>query len=136
MPTSGRKRKGGTDQTTLTESIQIHRKRRKVREQQQQEEEEESLGEWSASPTLISFEHSLLEHRTRIAAFDFDSTLVTTKRGKGFPQHSGDWKILFGDGSVVKGKLQELHKEGYKLVVFTNQGGVSKGKISVRDVCS
>lgn len=149
MPTSGRKRKGGTgtDQTTLTE-FQVHRKRRKVQEGEEKVEKvadsgnsEETLGKWSTGPTLISFEHSRLEHRARIAAFDFDSTLVTTKRGKGFPQHSGDWKILFSDDgggggrtSVVKSKLQELHKEGYKLVVFTNQGGVAKGKISIREL--
>jgi len=36
-----------------------------------------------------------------------------------------DWKFLYDN---VPSTLQKYHKEGYKIVIFTNQGGISKGK--------
>mmetsp|Transcript_121682 Transcript_121682/g.192682 ORF Transcript_121682/g.192682 Transcript_121682/m.192682 type:complete len:403 (-) Transcript_121682:73-1281(-) len=66
-----------------------------------------------------------------VAGFDLDSTLVKTKSGKTFPESRDDW-ILWSPEVVPK--LQELHKQGYKLVVFTNQGGVEKGKTKVEDI--
>jgi bifunctional polynucleotide phosphatase/kinase len=34
----------------------------------------------------------------------------------------------------VPQKLKQLHKDGYKLVIFTNQGGIEKKKLTVKDV--
>ncbi|KAJ8109817.1 hypothetical protein OPT61_g7175 [Boeremia exigua] len=60
--------------------------------------------------------------RRRIAAFDFDSTLVTPASGKKFGRDASDWKWWH---SSVPNKLTQLHKEGYLLAIISNQGGIS-----------
>jgi bifunctional polynucleotide phosphatase/kinase len=61
----------------------------------------------------------------KIAGFDMDSTLILTKSGKTFAQSADDWK--WWDDSVVP-KLKKAHEEGFKVVIFSNQAGVSVGK--------
>ena len=48
---------------------------------------------------------------------------MATKSGKKFAAHAGDWKY-WHPTAVVK-KLQELHRDGYRLVMFSNQKGIS-----------
>ena len=55
----------------------------------------------------------------KIASFDLDHTSIKPKSGKKFPQNQDDWMILQG----VQEKLQQLFKDNYKIVIFTNQGG-------------
>lgn len=62
---------------------------------------------------------------TKIAAFDFDFTLVCTKTEKNFPIDQHDWKLF--DSHLPK-YLKQLIKKGYSIVIFSNQLGVSKGK--------
>ncbi|KAK3306210.1 polynucleotide kinase 3 phosphatase-domain-containing protein [Chaetomium strumarium] len=60
--------------------------------------------------------------RRKIAAFDLDSTLITTASGKRFSDGVGDWKWWHHS---VPGRLWNLyHEEGYQVVIFTNQGGL------------
>ncbi|KAK3283671.1 hypothetical protein CYMTET_8641 [Cymbomonas tetramitiformis] len=60
---------------------------------------------------------------TKIAAFDLDGTLVNTKSGAKFALNGNDF-VLFNEN--VKPKLQELHEDGFKLVIFSNQNGIKK----------
>lgn len=62
----------------------------------------------------------------KIAGFDMDSTLINTKSGKTFAQNSSDW--VWWDRTVPK-KLKEAHEDGYKIVIFSNQAGISTGKV-------
>ncbi|XP_062559274.1 LOW QUALITY PROTEIN: uncharacterized protein F21D5.5-like [Armigeres subalbatus] len=66
----------------------------------------------------------------KIAAYDLDGTLIKTKSGNVFPKTIDDWQIAFPE---VPGKLKSLHKNGFKIVLFTNQAGISKGKLKIED---
>lgn len=61
----------------------------------------------------------------KIAAYDMDGTLITTKSGKVFPTNNDDWKLAFGN---IISTLKAKHNEKYKIVIFTNQAGLSSGK--------
>lgn len=67
----------------------------------------------------------------KIAAYDLDGTLISTKSGKVFPISADDWKLAFGN---VTGTLREKHDDNYKIVIFTNQAGISKGKTKLIDI--
>ncbi|KAF2742545.1 DNA kinase/phosphatase Pnk1 [Sporormia fimetaria CBS 119925] len=60
--------------------------------------------------------------RRKIAAFDFDSTLVTSASGRRFGRDAADWKWWH---SSVPAKLKSLHEDGYLVTVLSNQGGIS-----------
>jgi bifunctional polynucleotide phosphatase/kinase len=61
----------------------------------------------------------------KIVCFDLDDTLITTKSGAKFAANQNDWKILYEN---IPCTLEKYLKDGFKIVVFTNQGGISKGK--------
>lgn len=67
----------------------------------------------------------------KVASFDMDDTLIRVKSGAKFPKNADDW--LFWDDKVPE-KLRELSKDGYKLVIFTNQNGITKGHTSAADI--
>lgn len=56
----------------------------------------------------------------KIAGFDLDDTLITTKSGKRFPENKDDWK--FKDN--VEKILKQLIKQKYYLLIITNQKGL------------
>ncbi|RYO96191.1 hypothetical protein DL765_011672 [Monosporascus sp. GIB2] len=60
--------------------------------------------------------------RRKIAAFDFDSTLITTASGKTHGNDAGDWK--WWDPSVPVRLRQLYHEEEYLVVILSNQGGL------------
>ncbi|XP_050031324.2 uncharacterized protein F21D5.5 isoform X4 [Dermacentor andersoni] len=72
---------------------------------------------------VLLFNSERLEHKPKIAAFDLDGTLITTKSGKVFPLNSADWRILL---SETEARLHSLVREGYKIVIITNQRGLAK----------
>jgi bifunctional polynucleotide phosphatase/kinase len=68
-------------------------------------------------------------YNNKIAGFDLDGTLIKTKSGKIFATNKDDWKFLFDN---VKDTLKDL--SDYTLVVFSNQMGISKGKVKKEDI--
>lgn len=66
----------------------------------------------------------------KIGAYDLDGTLIRTQSGKVHPINIDDWKIAY---STVISKLKARLDDKYKIVVFTNQAGISNGKTKIGD---
>lgn len=66
----------------------------------------------------------------KIAAFDMDGTLIKTKSGKVHPVDTNDWQIAFPQ---VGQKLKDLLKEGFKLVILSNQAPIGNGRVKIED---
>ncbi|KAI1329284.1 DNA kinase/phosphatase Pnk1 [Xylariaceae sp. FL0255] len=61
--------------------------------------------------------------RRKIAAFDFDSTLIVTASGKKFGNEPTDWKWWHPS---VPTRLRQLYNdEDYRIVILSNQGGLT-----------
>ena len=80
---------------------------------------------------LLYLDGPSVQSSVKIAAFDMDGTLITTKREKGFPTGPSDWKFL---SNKISPKLRTVHKDGYKIVIFTNQAGIEKKKTKQTDI--
>eukprot|EP01114_Cavostelium_apophysatum_P015100 TRINITY_DN404_c0_g1_i1.p1 TRINITY_DN404_c0_g1~~TRINITY_DN404_c0_g1_i1.p1 ORF type:complete len:539 (+),score=163.75 TRINITY_DN404_c0_g1_i1:1629-3245(+) len=101
-------------------------------EQQKNAPVEKLKLEWNEEGSFLALDSPLLQPNDKVVAFDLDSTLVEPKSGAKFPQNRKDWKWLYPD---VPKKLKELyHDKGYKIVIFTNQAGIEKGKQRQDDI--
>ncbi|KAH0157865.1 PNK3P-domain-containing protein, partial [Aureobasidium melanogenum] len=63
----------------------------------------------------------------KVAAFDFDSTLVDAKSGNRFARDGDDWKWWHRQ---VPSKLKQLAEEGYLIAILSNQAGISMNSAS------
>lgn len=81
---------------------------------------------------LDAREESNPQEKIKIASFDLDGTIIVTKSGKRFAKDKNDWKWFHP--TLVKEKLAALKREGYTLVIFSNQNGIAKGNVSATEV--
>ncbi|XP_026172097.1 bifunctional polynucleotide phosphatase/kinase [Mastacembelus armatus] len=81
---------------------------------------------WQQISSLMIYTAAGVRGSDQIAGFDIDGCIITTKSGKVFPTSPDDWKILYPE---IQPKLASLLKKGYKVVFFTNQLGIAKGKL-------
>ncbi|MFH4974066.1 hypothetical protein AB6A40_000775 [Gnathostoma spinigerum] len=110
--------------TTSTMDSWVTRKKEKVDEVRPVTEKIE--GTWkSVESDLLIYNPVSIEGRSKIAGFDVDGTVIVTKSGKTFPVDENDWKFF---SPRVTTKLHDLHKNGFKIVFFTNQKGIKIGK--------
>lgn len=83
---------------------------------------------WKSSENILIYEIKL-SGINQIASFDFDNTLVKSKTRKMIKDV--DDLTLFDD--KVKRKLEKLKKK-YQLVIFSNQKGISKNRVSEEEI--
>ncbi len=97
------------------------------------------LNSWQSEPGLVYFDTSASS--SKIAAFDLDWTLIATKSGAKFPQDKfvmqtrvlcalkleQDWKFLYE--KIIPEKLVQLQHSGFRIVIFSNQGGNKQNKV-------
>jgi bifunctional polynucleotide phosphatase/kinase len=67
-------------------------------------------------PTIYNINNAV--HRDKMAAFDYDWTLVSPKDGKTFPSNIDDWEWLY---PTVPEKIKKYYEDGFMIVIFTNQ---------------
>jgi bifunctional polynucleotide phosphatase/kinase len=84
---------------------------------------------WDDTKSLLYLDSS--HASTKIAAFDIDSCLIRTKSGNTFAVDADDWTWWH---ECVPARVQKLHASGHKIVLFTNQNGVGKGKTTAKEV--
>ncbi|EPQ61999.1 Polynucleotide kinase, partial [Blumeria graminis f. sp. tritici 96224] len=66
---------------------------------------------------------SLNSRNLKIAAFDLDSTLITTRSGKKFSSDAQDWK--WWHSSIPNTLRKLILEDGFKIAIISNQAGLS-----------
>ncbi|XP_055905980.1 uncharacterized protein F21D5.5 [Eupeodes corollae] len=79
---------------------------------------------------LVIYTPKGVKSSKKVAGYDMDGTIITTKSGNVFPKNIDDWQIIYPE---VPSKLKKLSEDGYKICFFTNQGGIAKGKTKLED---
>ncbi|KAL6577647.1 hypothetical protein OROMI_009975 [Orobanche minor] len=81
------------------------------------------LPKWKAFQTIIFLERDDGIHDSRkIAAFDFDGCLAKTSLKR---VGADAWSLMYPS---IPDKLQSLYRDGYKLVIFTNESNIERWK--------
>jgi bifunctional polynucleotide phosphatase/kinase len=68
------------------------------------------------APIIYNINNAQLN--AKIAAFDYDHTLVCPKDGKTFPSNVEDWIWLYPN---IPDQLKRYNDDGFSVVIFTNQ---------------
>ena len=68
------------------------------------------------APTIYNINKAQL--KAKIAAFDYDHTLVCPKDGKTMPSDVEDWMWMYPN---IPEQLKRYNDEGFSVVIFTNQ---------------
>ncbi|KAF2764933.1 PNK3P-domain-containing protein [Teratosphaeria nubilosa] len=74
---------------------------------------------------IARYQDALIAERpkpVKIAAFDLDGTVITTKSGNKFARGADDWRWWH---ATVPTKMKELNNDGYAVVIMSNQAAVS-----------
>jgi len=75
------------------------------------------------APTIYNLNNAV--HREKMAAFDYDWTLVRPNGGRTFPSNIDDWKWLYPG---IPEKIRGYYEDGFMIVIFTNQSKIWKHK--------
>ncbi|KAI9478544.1 MAG: polynucleotide kinase 3 phosphatase-domain-containing protein [Benjaminiella poitrasii] len=89
----------------------------------------ENVVEWikALDSVLIAksrmLQNGTMSEKCKIAAFDLDGTLVTTKGKHVHAKDKHDWRWW---DSMIPKRLEKLSEEGYQIVILSNQNGLRK----------
>lgn len=84
---------------------------------------------WIDSENYIYCNRVKYNKSDKLACFDIDGTIITTRSGKTHAGDDLDWKFAFPG---IKGKLQQLINNNFKIIFITNQRGLNNSsKISI-----
>ncbi|KAK9802663.1 hypothetical protein WJX73_002423 [Symbiochloris irregularis] len=78
---------------------------------------------WTIHPPTLLHRDFDSQQSSKIAAFDLDDTLVKLKSSSNWPVDANDFKLF---NKRVPAKLKEILDEGYKIVIFSNQGSIKQ----------
>ena len=70
----------------------------------------------------------------KILGIDLDWTFIKPIKGKIHPIDADDWEFFEKDTTIIKNKIKDKIDDGYKFVIFTNQGGLlnlTTGKMGI-----
>eukprot|EP01084_Bolivina_argentea_P299290 515884_1 len=118
------------------------RSRRLSDKQKQKEDESKNMFDLEVfefeSIAIIAPDPDQIKGSSKIAAFDMDWTLVRPKGTRKFPKSRNDWVWMYKDiitnKNTVATQLKQLHRDGYQVVIFSNQNGIGSGKQSLDSV--
>ena len=80
---------------------------------------------------FANFENCLkIQPKCKLAIFDLDDTLTVTVVSGSFTKENANCKLKFKE---IPNKLQELVFRGFRIIIVTNQMGISKEHISIED---
>mmetsp|Transcript_33245 Transcript_33245/g.76285 ORF Transcript_33245/g.76285 Transcript_33245/m.76285 type:complete len:494 (-) Transcript_33245:136-1617(-) len=89
-----------------------------------------AVGQWAKVRSMYIKDYGA-PNFDKIAGFDMDGTLIRTKSGKTHPVDKNDWVLWSAE---VVPKVKKLHETGHKVVIITNQKGISTGKSTAADL--
>ena len=67
---------------------------------------------------FIELSSKSFRYRKKMMGLDFDHTIVKPKNNKTFPSNKDDWEWLRPNVPEI---IRKYYKEGYAIVIFTNQ---------------
>ncbi|CAH8588188.1 unnamed protein product [Heterobilharzia americana] len=79
---------------------------------------------WETTESLLVYKHPKCEPSAKILGLDLDGTIIIPSSGKVFPKDYTDWKLI---NNNILPKLKEYFDKGYKVVLLSNQRGITKG---------
>uniref|UniRef100_A0A0K0F9Y0 Bifunctional polynucleotide phosphatase/kinase (inferred by orthology to a human protein) n=1 Tax=Strongyloides venezuelensis TaxID=75913 RepID=A0A0K0F9Y0_STRVS len=85
----------------------------------------QKTGTWYCDDKIWVFTHFSVKAKEKVASFDLDHTLIRPTNRATHPRHDLDWEFCFDN---VIDELKKLYDNGYKLILFTNQKGISSKK--------
>lgn len=85
--------------------------------------------DWKSEDNYLHgvYKKATTDGNTKIAAYDLDHTIIKPTNNRTFSENDSDWEFFTDE---VPKKLAECHKQGYTIVIVSNQKNISKGKPS------
>lgn len=88
---------------------------------------------WKNIDSCMVYEYiskTVYQYKNLVCGFDLDHTLIKPKNDKNFSSNNDPTDWTYFHPSIPQ-KLRELSKNGYKIIIVTNQAGLQSGKTNL-----